>query len=83
MIHVLAFARSARKPTAVRQTLEKALLDCILGEALVAKHAVREAVRDAPDPVVELGERLLVAARDECDESLVREMGEVACASTR
>jgi hypothetical protein len=54
--------------------LEKGLLDGVLGEALVTQDAERKPVRDAPDAVVELRERVLVASRHERDECLVREM---------
>ena len=71
---MLAFARSARKLAALRQTCEERLLNSVLGEALVTQDAQREAVRDAPDPVVELRERVLVAPGDERDEGLVGEV---------
>ena len=74
---MLAFARSARNPAAVRQHAEKCLLHCVLGQPVVAQHPEGEAVRDPPDAVVQLGQRAFVAAGDESDESLVREMSEV------
>ena len=61
----------------MRQTREEPLLHRVLRQPVVAQHAVREAVRDAADAVVELGQRRLVATRDERDERLVREMSEV------
>ena len=72
---MLAFARSARKAAAVRQTREERFLDGVLRVSLVAKDAEREPVRDAADAVVELGERVLVASGDERDQGLVREVG--------
>ena len=74
---MLALARSARKPAAVRQTAEKCLLHGVLGEAVVAQDPEREAVGDTTDAVVQLGQRALVTAGDECDERLVREVSEV------
>ena len=46
-----------------------------LGVPIVAEHAQREPVPDASDPVVQLRERVLVAASHERDQSLVGEMG--------
>ena len=57
--------------------LEERLLHRVLGVALVAQHAQREPVGDPADAVVQLGERVLVAARDERDQSLVGEVGVV------
>jgi hypothetical protein len=54
--------------------LEKCLLHRILRVALVAQDAKREPVGDPRDPVVELRQRILVAARDECPEGLVGQM---------
>ena len=56
---------------------EERLLHGILGEPVVAQDAEREPVGDAADAVVQLGQRALVAAGDERDESLVREVSEV------
>ena len=56
---------------------DERLLDRVLGEAVVAQDAEGEPVGDPADAVVELCQRRLVAARDERDESLVREMSEV------
>ena len=55
--------------------LQECLLHGVLGVAIVAEHAQREPVRDAADPVVQLRERVLVAASHERDQSLVGEMG--------
>ena len=63
---------------ALRQSAEERFLHRVLGERLVAEHAVGEPVGDAADAVVELGERRLVRPRDERDERFVREVGEVA-----
>ena len=71
---MLAFARSARKVAAVRQTARNAFLHGVLGEPVVAKDAEGEAVRDPADPVVELAERALVAACHQRDECLVGEV---------
>ena len=54
---------------------EEPVLHGVLGEAVVAQHAQREPVRDAPDPIVELGEGILVPPGDERDQGLVREVG--------
>ena len=56
---------------------EEALLDGVLREALVAEHPVGDAVGDAADAVVELGQGVLVPARDHRHEGLVREVREV------
>ena len=56
---------------------EERFLDGVLGEAVVAEHPEREAVRHPADAVVELGQRSLVVARDERHEGLVREMSEL------
>ena len=56
---------------------EKRLLHGILGEPVVAQHPEGETVGDPADAVVQLGQRAFVAAGDECDESLVREVSEV------
>ena len=53
------------------------LLDGVLREAVVAQDAEGEPVGDPADALVELCQRRLVAARDERDEGLVREMSEV------
>ena len=74
---MLALARSARKPAAVRQTTEERVLHGVLGEPVVAQHAEREAVGDAPDAVVQLSQRRFVATGDERDEGLVRQVCEV------
>ena len=74
---MLALARSARKPAARPPDAEERLLDGVLGEPVVAEDPEGEAVGDPADAVVQLGQRALVAAGDECDESLVREMSEV------
>ena len=57
---------------------EERLLHGVLRQRLVAQDPVGEAVGDAADPVVELRERRFVGARDERDERLVGEVGEVA-----
>ena len=57
--------------------LEERLLDCILGVSLVSQNAQREAVGDARDAVVELGERFFVGPRNERYQSFVREMSVV------
>jgi hypothetical protein len=62
---------------------EERLLDSVLGEGLVAQDPIGEPVGGASDPVVELGERALLGPRDERDESLVRQVGEVAAAHLR
>ena len=56
---------------------EEGLLDGVLREPVVAQHPEREPVGDPADTVVELGQRRLVAAGDECDEGLVGKVGEV------
>ncbi len=53
---------------------EEALLHGVFRQPVVAQDAVREAVRDAAYTVVELGQRRLVATRDERDERLIREV---------
>ena len=50
---------------------EKALLDGVLGEPVVAHDAVGQTVGDATDAVVQLRQRPFVAARDEGDERLI------------
>ncbi len=62
---------------------EERVLDCVLRQRVVAQDSQREAVRHATEPVVELGKRLLVGARDERDQSLVRDLREVAAAGGR
>ncbi len=57
--------------------LEERLLHRVLGVPLVAQHPQRQPVRDAADAVVELGQRVLVAARDERDQGFVGEMSVV------
>ena len=69
---MLAFARSGTKRAAVRQTREERLLHRVLGERLVAQDPQREAVGDAAEAVVELGERRLVGARGEQRRALRR-----------
>ena len=56
---------------------EERLLHGVLGEPVVAEHPERETVGDPADAVVQLGQRAFVAAGDERDESLVREVSEV------
>ena len=53
------------------------LLDGVLSQAVVTQDAEGEPVGDPADALVELCQRRLVAARDERDEGLVREMSEV------
>jgi hypothetical protein len=59
---------------------EEALLHRVLRQPLVAEDAQRDPVRDAPDTVVQLGERGVVAARHERDQRLV---GQVPVPSQR
>ena len=54
---------------------EEPLLHRILGQAIVAHHALREAECDPAHPVVQLAERGLVPPGDERDERFVREVG--------
>jgi len=54
--------------------LEKCLLDGVFCVSLVSNDAEREAVGDPAHPVVQLGESILVASRDECDQGFVGEM---------
>ena len=70
-IHVEAFARSGTKRAGAAPEPEERLLHGVLGERLVAEHAVGEPVGGAAEAVVELGERGLVGPRDECDERFV------------
>ena len=56
---------------------EEGLLDGVLREPVVAQHPEREPVGDPADTVVQLGQRGLVTAGDECDEGLVGKVGEV------
>src|ERR1051325_3973586 len=56
---------------------EKGLLDGVLREGLVAEDPQGEAVRDAAEAVVELGQGFLVGARDERKECLVGEAREL------
>ena len=55
---------------------EEGLLHRVLRERLVAQHAEREAVGDAAEAVVQLGERDLVRAGDEGDDGFVGEVRE-------
>ncbi len=74
MLGLRALRREARSCAPDR---EEGLLHGVLGQTVVAHDAAREPVGDAPDPVVELCERGLVAARDERHEGFVREVGAV------
>ena len=71
---MLAFARSARNAAAVRQTARKPSCTASSASRSSRSDAQREAVCDAPDPVVELRKRGLVAPGDERDQGLVGEM---------
>ena len=55
---------------------EERVLHSVLRERLVAKDPKREPVCDAPEPVVQLCERLLVRASDEGDDGLVGQVRE-------
>ena len=57
--------------------LEERFLDRVLRVALVPQDAERQPVGDARDAVVELGERILVPARNERHQGLVGEMSVV------
>ena len=58
--------------------LKECFLHGILGERLVPQDSQRETVCHATEPVVQLGERVVVGSRHECDNSFVREVGECA-----
>ena len=78
---MLAFARSGTKLAALRQSAEEGLLHGVLCQRLVAEDAEREPVGDAADPVVQLGQGRLVAARDERHQGFVGQVSQVpACA---
>ena len=74
---MLAFARSAPERRCAPPDLEERLLYGVLRVPLVAQHPERQAVRDPADPVVELGQRVLVTACDEGDQGFVGEMSVV------
>ena len=77
-IQVLALARSARKRSAERQIAEERLLHGVLSQRFVAEDPQSEAVGDAAEAVVELGQRLLVGAGDEREQRFVGDVRELA-----
>jgi hypothetical protein len=51
--------------------VEEGILNRVFGQGRVSEHPERQAVRHAAEPVVELGERRLVGARDGAEQRLV------------
>ena len=58
---------------------EESLLHCVLRQRVVAENPERETVGQPAEAAVKLGERLVVCARDQRQNGLVRQMRKLTC----